>query len=90
VLRIEDLGPKAGSRKQKRQQGGWRSPARAQYYPKNSIRWETLFVKRKAEKSGVGGEMAGEKSKPAAFRAKVVASGKEVAMRRVTAYYAVL
>jgi hypothetical protein len=29
VLRIEDLGPKAGSGKQKRQQGGWRSPVRA-------------------------------------------------------------
>ena len=47
MLRIEDLGPKAGSRKQKRQRGGWRFPARAQDYPRNTIRWESLFVNGK-------------------------------------------
>ena len=39
-------------RKQKRQQGGWRSPVRAQYYPRNTVRWDSLFVNRKLEKGG--------------------------------------
>jgi len=38
----------------KRQQGCWRSRDRALYYPRNAIRWESLFVQQKARKSGVG------------------------------------
>src|SRR5712692_8163114 len=56
------LRPKSRLQKAKRQQGGWRSPVRAQYYPRNTVRWDSLFVNRKLEKSRVcRGEMAGEK-----------------------------
>src|SRR5437660_6658923 len=41
------LRPKASFRKQKRQQGCWRFPVRAQYYPGNTIRGNSLFVNRK-------------------------------------------
>src|SRR5260370_37613308 len=68
MLRIEDLSPKAGSRKQKRQQGGWRSPVRAQYYPRNTLRWDSLFVNRKLEKSRTRPRWnGGGKSKPPAL-----------------------
>src|SRR6266704_4930804 len=54
MLQIEDLGRKGCSRKQKRQQGGWRIRARARYYPRMTIRRELLFVKEKVEESGAG------------------------------------
>src|SRR5439155_22839873 len=47
MLRIEDLGPKAGSKKQKRQQACWRSGVRSQLYPRITIRQATVLVKEK-------------------------------------------
>jgi len=41
-------------------------PVRALSYPRDTIRWETLFVKRKAEKGGGG--MTEERPKPAALK----------------------
>jgi hypothetical protein len=47
------------------------------YYPSNTIRWETLFVKEKGQEIwGWSGGLAGKKSKPAALKPKAAAPGQ--------------
>jgi hypothetical protein len=47
------LRPKNRLQKAETPASGWRSPVRARYYPRNTVRWDSLFVNRKLEKSRV-------------------------------------
>jgi hypothetical protein len=77
-LRIEDLGPKAGSRKQERQQDRWRSPVLAQYYSKDKIRWTVLPMENWKNRGAAAGEMAWERARPAALRHSQLRSKENV------------
>jgi hypothetical protein len=47
------LRPKSRLQKAETPASGWRSPVRARYYPRNTVRWDSLFVNRKLEKARV-------------------------------------